>query len=318
MNLYNNLKKKLKRLKRNLGALPPIVSSVIKFSNSKIRIITYHGISSSALSILEFEKQLKFISNHFDNYWVSEIPHLLNTNIKSKPKIILTFDDGLKNHITNVVPLLKKYNLKSTFYVPINLIEENKFLWNHELKCLLMSMENNNLPKNIQEIIGSCLFEKENINDYIEKIKKLNHEYKINIIEELKRNNKIIYEQWMLEEYQLMNLNDLINISSLVEIGSHTLNHPILTTISKENLIEEIRESRFRLEKFLNKPVVSFCYPNGIYSDEIINIVKNYYPIGVSTDEGFVTSRDNISILKRIPAGKNMQEFLLRLIKPTS
>ena len=122
----------------------------------------------------------------------------------------------------------------------------------------------------------------------------------------------------MLEEYQLMNPDDFNSLSPFIEIGSHTLTHPILTTIPDNQLIREIQESRVRLEELTGKPVQSFCYPNGIYSEKVVKVVEEYYPLAVSTNEGFVSRSDRRSTLNRIPAGKNLEEFLIRLLRPTA
>ena len=115
-----------------------------------------------------------------------------------------------------------------------------------------------------------------------------------------------------------MSCEDLKNMSRLVEVGSHSLTHPILTTISDDQLTKEIKDSRTQLELLTGKPIVSFCYPNGIFSPRVIKKVEEYYSISVSTEEGFALPGDRLSTLNRIPAGKNFEEFLLRLIRPTA
>jgi peptidoglycan/xylan/chitin deacetylase (PgdA/CDA1 family) len=47
------------------------------------------------------------------------------------------------------------------------------------------------------------------------------------------------------------------------EIGSHTLTHSDLTTLSPERLRRELVESRDRLARLVGQPILSFCYPAG-------------------------------------------------------
>jgi len=61
--------------------------------------------------------------------------------------------------------------------------------------------------------------------------------------------------------------------SSRHEVGSHTVNHAILTKC--KNPYEEIEGSKYELEKLTQRDVISFCYPNGAYDDNIKNIVKD-------------------------------------------
>ena len=57
------------------------------------------------------------------------------------------------------------------------------------------------------------------------------------------------------------------------EVGSHTVNHMILTRC--KNPHEEVERSKSELEKLTGREVISFCYPNGAYDDDIKNIVKD-------------------------------------------
>ncbi len=46
-------------------------------------------------------------------------------------------------------------------------------------------------------------------------------------------------------------------------VGSHTVNHPILTRVPLAQANEEIEESKRRLEEEIGGPVTVFCYPQG-------------------------------------------------------
>ncbi|MDZ4227082.1 MAG: polysaccharide deacetylase family protein [Patescibacteria group bacterium] len=58
------------------------------------------------------------------------------------------------------------------------------------------------------------------------------------------------------------------------EIGSHTLTHPNMTTISREQKYAEASGSRKWLEDITGKPVEMFCYPGGQYDEETIDVVR--------------------------------------------
>jgi len=52
-----------------------------------------------------------------------------------------------------------------------------------------------------------------------------------------------------------------------VEIGAHTASHPSLTSLSVADQQAEIVQSRTDLERMLDRPIASFAYPFGDYSD---------------------------------------------------
>ena len=49
--------------------------------------------------------------------------------------------------------------------------------------------------------------------------------------------------------------------SSIIEIGSHTISHPLLTETSADQIENELVLSRTFLEEIIKKPVKYFAYP---------------------------------------------------------
>jgi peptidoglycan/xylan/chitin deacetylase (PgdA/CDA1 family) len=61
------------------------------------------------------------------------------------------------------------------------------------------------------------------------------------------------------------------------EIGSHSCTHVALTSLSYRQVEQEVSESRYYLEKILNKKVKGFAYPHGFYNKDVISKVARYY-----------------------------------------
>lgn len=87
----------------------------------KIPILMYHAVSDNPwgdttlfVSVDNFERQMKYLyDNGYTTLFLNEIDNAKNYE---KP-IIITFDDGYKNIYDYAYPILKKYNLKSSFYL---------------------------------------------------------------------------------------------------------------------------------------------------------------------------------------------------------
>jgi peptidoglycan-N-acetylglucosamine deacetylase len=58
------------------------------------------------------------------------------------------------------------------------------------------------------------------------------------------------------------------------EIGGHTLTHPKLPELPEHGARREIREGKDLVENMLGRPVASFCYPYGAYSDAHPDMVR--------------------------------------------
>ena len=57
-----------------------------------------------------------------------------------------------------------------------------------------------------------------------------------------------------------------IDMSRMVDVGAHTVNHPVLAALSPERQREEVCESKQRLESILGREVKGFAYPYGTWS----------------------------------------------------
>lgn len=85
------------------------------------------------------------------------------------------------------------------------------------------------------------------------------------------------------------------------EIGSHTINHLDLTTLTVDKLVQEVRDSKQYLEELFGIDVVSFCYPAGQYNQKVVEAVKKAgYKYGVTTNYGMSNFEKNLLVLSRI------------------
>jgi len=99
--------------------------------------------------------------------------------------------------------------------------------------------------------------------------------------------------------------------SGLVEIGSHTFNHPDLR-LAKEKAAEfEIKDSRLELEKISGRPVLTFAYPFGHYQVSDLAIASSSsYQGAVSVQPGVWQSTEDIWLIRRLrPGAREGKEF---------
>lgn len=80
-----------------------------------------------------------------------------------------------------------------------------------------------------------------------------------------------------------MNPDEIREIGESFDIGGHTYHHVDLTRISIKEAGKEIVESKVRLEEITGRESLSFCYPHGRFSDEVVNIVEQAGFMGART-----------------------------------
>jgi peptidoglycan/xylan/chitin deacetylase (PgdA/CDA1 family) len=92
--------------------------------------------------------------------------------------------------------------------------------------------------------------------------------------------------------------------SGLVEIGSHTVTHPILSSITDEECRRELAESRRQIEESVGRKVRSFCFPNGMPGDyrstQVRQLADVGYACGVMAHFGLVGNQTSPYSLPRM------------------
>jgi len=280
----------------------------------------YHGIDDNYISLQQFEKHLQFYQKHFELFWMNEaIPLLKNQCVTKtgKPPLILTFDDGLYNNFYNVAPLLKKYNIKATFYLVSKLLSGSDMLWNHEIRCRLTLLSDNELKKlNIKMPKTSRT---SSIQSYVNSVKAWSQIEQQSLLNQLRQHTPDpAYTKEMYNEFIIMSLDNAKSLPSCIEIGSHSETHSILDTIPLEMAHQEICRSKKTLTKELKQQVSTFCYPNGNLTSDVVNIVRKRYITAVTVLKGFALPGDDLMLLKRIPATPKLHNLSYKLINPMS
>jgi peptidoglycan/xylan/chitin deacetylase (PgdA/CDA1 family) len=96
-----------------------------------------------------------------------------------------------------------------------------------------------------------------------------------------------------------------------VEIGSHTVTHPILTRIDKQGLRYELCESKAQLEAVLGRQVDLFCFPNGDYDGQVVREAEGAgYRCAVTTDYGLNDGATAPLSLRRVAAENDLSRFV--------
>ena len=138
-------------------------------------------------------------------------------------------------------------------------------------------------------------------------LKKHNFPATIFLISDFVENNEGKY----LSPFQIHEMK-----SNNISFGSHTVSHQILTNLTKEKIVREIRGSKDMLESRLDQKINSFAYPVGTradFNDEIMGIVKACkYSCACSNMYGMNGKNADIFTLKRIGIETTDNFFIFR------
>lgn len=107
--------------------------------------------------------------------------------------------------------------------------------------------------------------------------------------------------------------------SAGIEFGAHTVNHPVLDRIGKEDAIWEIRYAKRTMIKRLGHPIRSFAYPYGRYNHGVKQLVVEEFANACSTNQGFIGAQFDPHVIARIDVSYFLNPAMFkRLFEPVA
>lgn len=238
------------------------------------RILMYHQFSPDGtkgkLTASVFEQQIQFLVRYYRPCRMDQLVVWLQTGEPLPANlVIITVDDGYENFFKIAYPILKRYNVPATIYIVTRFVNQTIWLWFDMLKYQLnwgkrgsyvfeiagnvypVLLDDDQTRQNAwHQIADACLPLTQN-----ERMTTLN---KIGTMLDVKMPDRPAME------FRAMTWDELRQLDpELIEVGSHTCSHPILTRCSGPELEIELVESKTTIERELGCKVLSFCYPNG-------------------------------------------------------
>ena len=318
----------------------------------KTIILLYHRVTKLSsdpqlLSITEdyFRKHLNVLKT---DYKPLSLCNLVASLKKGKPPhkgVVVTFDDGYADNHLSAKPLLKEFNIPATFFVCTEHISKQTEFWWDELERLLL------YPGKLKPPINSLGFnmnlDLNHTTDYSKKNFDKNkcwtvldssrpsprHELYLRLCSKLRLLSPHQREQILShlrlwadltetgrDTHRALSQDQLRQLSndSLFEIGSHTVSHSVLSTLSHDDQRFEIIKSKQILEKTTHHIIKSFSYPFGGLDDYTMRtrdlIREAGYECSCSNFKGTVMADTDIYQMPRsLVRNWNEDEFALKL-----
>lgn len=294
---------------------------------ARLTILIYHRVLAERDPLfpeiedaVRFTWQMETVSRFFNVLPLSEAIMRLRKNSLPSRALCVTFDDGYADNYHVALPILQKFNLPATFFIAMGYLDGGR-MWND---TVIETFRNALTPViDLSEIgleryeIGDAAQRRVVIQKVINRFKYLpfwERQRKANELAELIR--VPLPDDLMMTREELRKL-----FQAGMEIGGHTLQHPILARLRPKEAREEIEEGKRQTEEVIGQRVDLFAYPNGKPKrDYTIDHVKMVREAGfsgaVSTAWGVSTSDADVYQLARFtPWDASPQGFVLRLFK---
>src|SRR3989344_1999609 len=125
--------------------------------DSKARILMYHSVGDNkaffTVKAVQFERHLAYLAkNNFKVVFLSELIQKIKNKEPLEKMVCLTFDDGYYDNYKEVFPLLQKYKMPATIFLPTGFIGK-EFMTSNGVRLVIMFKEH------VQEMHESGLVE---------------------------------------------------------------------------------------------------------------------------------------------------------------
>lgn len=249
-----------------------------------------------------FEQKLLWFKKRYQLISYQELVNYLYNGAPLKNACHLTVDDGWLSTYRVIFPILKKYNVPMTIFVSPRIAQsgENFWYWDYknydEVELRKMLQETGRFQGEVPKIPLELIFKELTIDE-------------VNglLIAYRKRHNLPVPSRAFVNVTELREMS----ASGLVEIGAHTMTHPVLARENAERSRQEIQQSVLQLSEMLQTPVTAFAYPNGLrgmdFTQREINYVRQCgIKAAFTVNPGELTSNVNPLDLPRVGSQKRL------------
>ena len=297
-------------------------------------ILTYHGVLSAApghdpflnhnfIAADVFDRQMQWLREHYEPVPLGLLVDCYRQRKQPPARAVaITFDDGFANNATVAFPILRRHAIPFTVFVTTGMIDApGAQLWTERVKRSIYMHEGTSARVSLaghQFVLDLGSSDKRASSAravalFLKRQSIAVRDAAVATLEgELGRPALDVNDA---ERYAFLTWDQVRAMADAgVEFGSHTVSHPILSTLDDEDVERELRESRARIELELKRPCRLFAYPNGSAADFTPRDKRALHNAGYSAAfslcGGLNTISSDLYQIDRINVGRQLDPLL--------
>jgi peptidoglycan/xylan/chitin deacetylase (PgdA/CDA1 family) len=306
-------------LRAAAGVLSPVGS------RGNLLILKYHRVLATPDDILSdepdaaaFAAQMDLLQSLFQVLPLAEAAQRLKARSLPARAACITFDDGYANNLEVAAPILAARKLPATVFVASAYLQGG-CMWNdtviEAVRHAPARLDLSDLGAGMHELSdgASRLRAIEHILTSLKHLGQAEREAKAGAIAQRVGSTSV---RVMLSAAQVRELGGYG-----VDVGAHTMTHPILTRVDAETASREILAGKAQLEDITGSRVLTFAYPNGRpthdYDRSHVDIVRKAgFVAAVSTAWACARASSDVYQLPRVsPWDRTPLRYALRLVR---
>ena len=267
-----------------------------------------------------FERQLRLVKRFHTPLPLAEAVQRLQDGSLPARAACITFDDGYADNAQVALPLLQRHGLHATFFIATGYLDGGQ-MWNDTVIEAVRQAPAHVLD--LRELGLDCLpvanlaQRQAAIATLLGQLKYLPFDRRQQLAMQIRRQaGATAGAPAMLSTAQLRQLQ-----AAGMELGAHTVSHPILSTLPEREARLDIANGKHQLESLIQAPVTLFAYPNGKagrdYGASHVAMVHSLgFKAAVATDWGVARPSAGLDLLQLprfTPWDRGRLAFLWRL-----
>ena len=179
--------------------------------------------------------------------------------------LAITFDDGYADNHDLAVPILRKHGLCATFFIATGFLNGGR-MWNDTAvaavrQCSQASLDLSDLGlAGVSQLdLSSITARRQSLDRLLNATKYLPPDEREAVVDRV----AALADARLPTDLMMRAEQVLAMANAGMQIGAHTVSHPILARLNDTDARREIAQSKSDLEGLLRRPVTLFAYPNG-------------------------------------------------------
>ncbi|MEF9942620.1 MAG: polysaccharide deacetylase family protein [Burkholderiaceae bacterium] len=241
-----------------------------------------------------FEDRLRWLASVFTVLPLAEAVDRLRAGRLPPRAAAITFDDGYRDNIEVAAPILQRLGLTATFFVADGYLDGGR-MFNDSVYEALRRLPAGEIelpvPERTRVVIDSMASRRAAADRILPTLKYRPLAEREGVCQQLAAlATSPLPTDLMMSSSQVAQL-----VEQGMEVGGHTVNHPILAALETAAAEREITANQARLEAIVGRPLKLFAYPNGgpgrDYTCAHVAMVRQAgYAAAVSTSVGVATA----------------------------